>query len=63
MQTIENNIENIAKKHWKYCSYLDFLIMIGLLLVNASFIFWKKKWQGFEIWYFHFLNFEIRAAL
>ena len=30
---------------------LDFLFIFGLLKVKGcvSFLFWKKKWQGFEL--------------
>ena len=38
-------------KQWKYCWYLDFLIIFGLLIVEiyVSLLFWKKKWEGFDI--------------
>ena len=30
---------------------VDFFIILGLLIVKicVSFLFWKKKWQGFDI--------------
>ena len=38
-------------KQWKYYSYSDFFILLGLLIVKiyVSFLFWKKKSQGFDI--------------
>ena len=37
-------------KELKYCWYLDFFIIFGLLKVNiyVLFLFRKKKWQGFQ---------------
>ena len=36
-------------KQWKYCWYLDFFIIFGLLIVKiyVSFLFWKKKMSRF----------------
>ena len=49
---------------WKYCWYLDLFIILGLLAVKSyvSFFFWKKKWQGFNIYIVFFPNFEIIAS-
>ena len=35
---------------------VDFFIIFGLLMVKiyVSFLFWKKKWQGFDIKYCSF---------
>ena len=37
-------------KQWKYFWYLGFFIISGLLIMKiyVSFLFWKKKWQGFD---------------
>ena len=49
-----------AIKQRKYYWYLGFFIIFGLLIVKiyVSFLFWKKKWQRFGIYYF-----EINASL
>ena len=42
-------------KQWKYCWYLDFFIIFGILIAhvhseNSCFILiLKEKWQGFNI--------------
>ena len=43
-------------KQWKYCWYLDFSIILGLLTVKIYllFLFWKKNWPGFHIYYCSF---------
>ena len=40
----------------KYCWYFRFFIICNLLIVKiyVSFLFWRKKWQGFDIWYCSF---------
>ena len=51
-------------KQWKYCWYLDFFIIFGLLIVKiyVSFLFWNEKWQGLTFTIVHFCNFEITTA-
>ena len=38
-------------KQWKYFWDLYFFIIISLLIekIYVSFLFWKKKWQSFDI--------------
>ena len=42
-----------------------FFITFGLLIVKIYilFLFWKIKWQGFDINIVHFPNFKISASL
>ena len=46
-------------KQWKYCWFLEFFIIFGLLIVKIyiSFLFWKKNMTGFwHLILFIFLN-------
>ena len=49
MQTIKQS--DIVEIRNRYCWYLDFSIIFGLLIVKiyVSVLILKKKWQGFDI--------------